>query len=385
MKTRMIPFVTFLFIAGLTACNVSHEVAADAPETVRNVQLLKVRQESMPDLFEAVGTVRSARSASLSAQAMGSIVSVNAHEGDTVKTGQVLVTIEDTQARAALVQSESARLGADHDLAASRSELELTQSTFNRLQTLYEKKSLSRQEYDEIRTRLESATARRDRAAAAQAQSAAAVEQSRVMLGHTRLRAPFDGVITERRVDPGTLAMPGMTLLTLETGNLYRLEAFVDERDLKFVRLGRSVAVTIDAHGGAPLTGKISQIVPASDSASRSFMVKIDLPSSPLLRSGFFGRASFDRGALDREASDRARQAVFIPRTSVIEFGQLQSVYIVGENNIAGLRYVTLGRTVKDNVEVLSGLSEGEMLVANPAGRDLSGRRIEIRQTEVRP
>jgi RND family efflux transporter MFP subunit len=360
-------------------------VAAGAPETVRDIQVLKVQQESVPDIFEAVGTVRSARSAPLSAQAMGNIMSVNAHEGDTVKTGQVLVTIEDTQARAAVIQAESAHSGAGHDLAAAQSELALAQSTFNRLQTLYEKKSLSRQEYDETRTRLESATARRDTATAAQAQSAAAVEQSRAMLGHTRVRAPFDGVITERKVDPGALAVPGMTLLTVESGNRYRLEAFVDERDLRFVRLGQSVAVTLDVLGSAPLAGKVAQIVPASDPASRSFMVKIDLPSNPLLRSGFFGRASFDRGALDRGAPDRARQAAFIPRASVIEHGQLQSVYIVGENNIAGLRYVTLGRTVKDRVEVLSGLSEGEMLVAAPAGRDLAGRHIETRQVEVRP
>ena len=113
------------------------------------------------------------------------------------------------------------------------------------------------------------------------------------------------------------------------------------------------------------------QIVPAADPASRSFLVKVELPAETRLRSGFFGRARFPRG----EGS-----ALLIPRTSLVERGQLQGVYVLDANQIAGLRYVTLGRSTGDQVEVLSGLQAGEKLVAAPGDRELGGKRIAIGQ-----
>ncbi|HEX7285092.1 MAG TPA: efflux RND transporter periplasmic adaptor subunit, partial [Candidatus Angelobacter sp.] len=298
------------------------------------------------------------------------VTAVNVHEGDAVKHGQVLATIDDTQLRAAVDQSQAALSAAEHELAAAESQLALAQTTFNRLETLYGKKSLSQQEYDEGHTRLQSAEARRDTARAARVQAGAALEQARTRLDYTRVRAPFDGVVTERRIDPGALASPGLPLLTVEAGGQYRLEAGVDERDLQYVHMGQAVPVSLDSLGTQALIGKVAQIVPAADPASRSFNVKIDLPANKSLRSGIFGRAAFARGT---------RRAVLVLQTAVTERGQLQTVYVVGDNNIAMLRYVTLGAAQQDRREVLSGLNAGETVVAAPAGRDLAGKRIEVR------
>jgi len=356
-------------VSGISACVGGREATARPPETVRGLELIKLKEQIVPDTFAAVGTVHAVRAAPLSSQVMGSITAVNAREGDAVKHGQVLATIDDAQPRAAVEQAKAALSAAEHELAAAESELSLAQTTFSRLQTLYDKKSLSQQEYDEGHTRLQSAEARRDTARAARAQSAAAAEQARTHLDYTRVRAPFDGVVTERRVDPGALASPGMPLLTVEAGGQYRLEVGVDERDLSYVHMGVAVPVTIDALGAQTLNGKVAQIVPAADPASRSFTVKIDLPANRNLRSGIFGRAAFARGT---------RQAVFIPQSAVTEHGQLQTVYVVGDNGIAALRYVTLGPEQLQGREVLSGLSAGETVVAAPAARDLAGKRIEV-------
>jgi multidrug efflux pump subunit AcrA (membrane-fusion protein) len=112
------------------------------------------------------------------------------------------------------------------------------------------------------------------------------------------------------------------------------------------------------------------QIVPAADAASRSFLVKIDLPADTRLRSGLFGRAQFSRGA---------RPSLLIPRTAVVERGQLQGVYVLDQNKLASLRYVTLGKPSGEFVEVLAGLQTGERLVAKPGELDLNGKRIEAR------
>ena len=109
--------------------------------------------------------------------------------------------------------------------------------------------------------------------------------------------------------------------------------------------------MTIDALGNVQLSGKVVQIVPAADPASHSFLVKVELPADARLRSGLFGRARFPRGE---------RSALLIPRTSLVERGQLQGVYVLDANQIAGLRYVTLGKSAGEQIEVLSGLQDGE-------------------------
>lgn len=371
MKATMISSISIsLALVGLTACSGARETPAAVPEVVRGLEVVKLQEQTVPDTFAAIGTVHASRTAPLSSQMMGAITAVAVHEGDTVKKGQLLITIDDAQPRASLEQAQAAVSAAEHELSAAESDLSLTQTTFNRMQTLYDKKSLSAQEYDEIRGRLQSSTARRDTARAGRSQAAAALEQARTRADYARVRAPFDGVITERRVDPGALAAPGMPLLTLEAAGPYRLEVGVDERDLRYVRLGQAVAVSFDAMDGAPMNGKVTQIVPAADPASRSFTVKIDLRSNKNLRSGIFGRAAFVRGT---------RQAVLIPPSAVTERGQLQVVYVVGEDHLAVLRYVTLGNPQAQGREVLSGLNAGETVVAAPGGRELAGKRIEVR------
>jgi RND family efflux transporter MFP subunit len=177
--------------------------------------------------------------------------------------------------------------------------------------------------------------------------------------------------VTEKKVDAGSLASPGMPIFTMEDTRAYRLEVTVDESDIALVHVGQAASVTIDAREDAQLHGKVVQIVPAADPASRSFLVKVDLPAETRLRSGLFGRARFPRGE---------RSALLIPRTSLVERGQLQGVYVLDANQIAWLRYVTLGQSTGEQVEVLSGLQDGEKLVDAPGDRELSGKRIIVRQ-----
>jgi hypothetical protein len=115
----------------------------------------------------------------------------------------------------------------------------------------------------------------------------------------------------------------------------------------------------------------VAEIDPAADPASHSFTVKIDLPSSSRLRAGMYGTAEFAKGV---------RQAVVIPRSAVVSRGSLASVYVLDSQGIAQLRYLTLGATQGNLVEVLSGISPGEKLVDDPSDRDLAGKRIEVQR-----
>lgn len=369
MENKLTIVLAIAAVALLSGCSAERKVAASAPETVHGLHVMQVQQTPIADILQATGTVRSWRTAPVAAQVMANVVRVNVREGDSVRRGQVLVVMDGSQFRASADRGQAAVQAADHEIASAQSDLDLAKSDFKRLDYLYQKEIISAREYDQAKAKVDSTTARLALARSNREQAAAALNQDKILLGYTNVLAPFDGVITERRVDPGALATPGMPLLTVEESGHYRLEVTVDERDLKYVRQGESVPVSFDAFDGAPLSARIVQIVPAADPASRSFVVKLDLPSNPALRSGLFGRAAFSRGE---------KEAIAVPRSAVLDRGQLQSVYVVGDAGIATLRYVTLGTQTQERVEVLSGLTPAEKVVADPGGRDLAGKRIEV-------
>jgi RND family efflux transporter MFP subunit len=359
----VIPFLAALFAVG---CSDHKTPAAQAPEVVHGLQVVQVQRTTVPDYVDAVGTVRALQTSQLSAQVVGAIVSIRAQEGQRVRKGEVLIVLDDAQQRAALQRASAAVSSAQQEIAAADADYALANSTLGRYQNLYEKKSVSPHEMDEVQARAKSASARRDQKQAGVAQARAMESEARTGLNYTRIRAPFDGVVTAKQVDVGTLASPGMPLLTLEDTHRFRLEASVDEGDIRLIKMGATAPVTVDGVG-TELQGKIVEIVPAADPASRSFMVKLELPSEPRLHSGFFGRVRFPRGE---------RDAIMVPRTAVLDHGQLHGVYVVGADGQIALRFVTVGKPAGDNIELLSGVTAGERLVASHGGRELAGKKV---------
>ncbi len=358
-----------LLVAFLGACSSEKPATSSAPETVSGIPTFTAERATVPDYMEATGTVRAADSAQLSSQMMGTITRVNVHEGDRVRRGEVLISIDGAQPHAAYQSAAAGVQASDQTIAAADADYALAQSTMQRYQMLYDKKSVSPQEFDEVKTKLAAAKARQDEAHANRAQAEAAVSQANTAVGFSSIRAPFDGLVTAKFVDAGAMAAPGIPLLMVEDPSRFRLEVQVDESQISAVRLGVAVPVMVDALGGQPISGKVEQIVPAADPSSRSFLVKIALPSDPQMRSGLFGRAQFPRGQ---------RQSLLVPQTALVHRGQLDAVYVVDKDQIASLRYITLGKPSVKDVEVLSGLDSGERVLADPGGRELSGKRIGV-------
>jgi RND family efflux transporter MFP subunit len=204
---------------------------------------------------------------------------------------------------------------------------------------------------------------------ARRSQAEAELDAARVALGYATLSAPFAGLVTERRADPGSVATPGAPLLTVEREGNLRLETSIDESRLGIVRIGEQVEVEI---GGLNSTvrGRVAETVPSIDAATRSFTAKIDLPSVPGLRAGMFGRAAFP---------DRKREALLVPQSAVLERGQVRSVYVV-QGDTARLRLVTLGETRDNRCEILSGLTAGEKILVAPPPLLSDGNRVAIQE-----
>ena len=357
-------------LGGLMACNKDSQHATVTPEVLHKVTLLTAQKAMAPEYIEATGTVRAAQSALLSSQVMGTVARVNVREGDRVRRGEVLITIDAAQQRSAYSGATAALSASQQTIAAADADYALAEATMQRYQALFDKKSVSPQEYDEVKTRLAVAKARRDVASAGRVQAEAAVAAADIAVGFTRIRAPFDGVVVAKLADASAMASPGVPLLAIEDPTRFRLEAAVDESQISMVRMGDSIPVVIDSLGSQTITGKVVQIVPTADPVSRTFVVKIDLPVNQQIRSGQFGRARFTRGE---------RQAILVPQNALLHRGQLEGVYVVGKDNVATLRYVTVGKLSANQAEVLSGLETGDRIVAEPEERDFSGKQIGVR------
>jgi RND family efflux transporter MFP subunit len=327
------------------------------------------RQEQVPATVRATGTLHARESATLSAQVMGSVKQVRVREGENVRAGQTLIVLDDATLKASVEQAAAGAQAAENQQIAAQKNADLAASTLARYRQLEAQKSVSPQEMDEVTRRAEAASAQVD-ALRAQA-SAVRAHQSgaRAMLAYTRIVAPFAGVITARMVDPGAMAAPGVPLVQIDSAGPLQLQATVPESAIASVHQGMRIEVNLDSMPTEDPAGTVSQIVPTADAASHSFLIKIDLPPSTKLRAGMYAAAEIPTGS---------RQAIFAPRSAIVQRGSLSCAYVLDANGIAQLRYVTLGATRGDLVEILSGLSAAERLVDNPGDRDLAGKRIEV-------
>lgn len=349
----MVRFVTHLLIAivFLAGCGSKEEpatavVSAALGKTIQ-ASVVEVKPTMVPIRVEVTGQVAAIFQATLSSRIQGTIDKLLVREGTKVFKGQVLIRLDSRDLQA--------------DLARANADVENTKAHLDRMDQLYARDAVSKQE-------MENAT-RAYRVAEASRKAAEA------QLSYTVVRAPFDGVITEKNVEAGELASPGQPLLKMEDPRRLRLEATVAEGDLKAVSAGARVPIAIDALGGDVLNGRVSKILPAGDPRTHTFMVKVDLPNTPGLKTGMFGRLQLDKGATP---------TILVPSAAVVERGELTSLYAVGTDQVARLRWVKLGRRFENQAEILSGLNEGERVLTD-GSLGIDGTAVQIAETVATP
>jgi RND family efflux transporter MFP subunit len=369
MKIVLRASVLAVLAATIAGCRGGESASPAVLETMQ-ARVVQSQQQQVPQNIRSTGTVHARETAIVSSQVVGRIQQILVREGDSVRSGQTLVVLDDAALRASVDQAQAGVRAAQQQQAAAQTDATLAASTLGRYRQLQAEKSVSPQEMDEVAQRAAAASARLE-AVRSQVDAARAQETgAHTMLGYARLFAPFAGVVTARMADPGTLASPGVPLLQIDQAGALQFQATVDESAIATVHKGMTVPVSI-AGASSDMKGIVAEVDPAADPNSHSFTVKIDLPSSTQLRAGTYGTAEFANGV---------RQAIVIPRSAVVSRGSLACAYVLDARGIAQLRYVTLGAVQGNLVEVLSGVSPGEQLVDDPADRELSGKRIEVQR-----
>lgn len=381
MKRMERLFVVLVAAGLLLSCGSGKQAEVLAGPVVGGVTVETVRLQPTPGLYEAVGTVRSATTSVLGAQISGTVREILVKEGDHVRRGQVLAVLDDRSPRA---QLEAAQAGVqeaaqgmaevEQALQAALAERQFAEATSRRYQGLLEKSSLSRQEFEGAEARYKAAVAnvraleaKKKQLEARHAQAEAQHEFAETVYSYSRLVSPIGGVVTAKPVDAGTLVMPGTPILAVEDTAHYRLEASLPEQLLSKVRPGESVSVELDE---GRFEGRVSEIVPAADVGSRTFLVKIDLPKECACRSGQYGRALFPVGEQKR---------LVVPRSALVQYGALEGLFVVNVDGRVEYRLVKAGKDFGERVEILSGLAEGDRVATSQLERLREGARVELR------
>lgn len=331
--------VLLLWLAGKFAPKVPGGPADQpAAESALTGRVVPVRLVRLPRTESAVGTVRAVHETSVGSKLLARVVEIQLKAGQEVKAGDILARLDDTDLKAKLQQAKAALAGVEAAQAQAANDEK-------RYARLFESKSISRQEYEKAATALRAAEAELLRAQEA-------VKEVEATLEWATIRSPIDGTVIDKKVEAGDMVTPGQILVTLFDPKRMQLVASVRESLKRRLEVGKAVGVQIEGLD-KQCVGTVSEIVPEAQSASRSFQVKVTGPCPPGLYSGMFGRILVP---LEDE------ELLVIPRQAVRQVGQLELVDAV-QNGRASRRAIRTGRTLDGDVEVLSGLREGEQVV----------------------
>jgi multidrug efflux pump subunit AcrA (membrane-fusion protein) len=361
----------------LAGCAAPRAAAApvDQAEPIA-VTVAQVAMTEVAGVIDAGGVVQARTTATITSRVLAPVREVRVSPGDQVRKGQTLIVLAGDDLAAGARAARSAALAAEQGSKAAAAELEaaeaglaLARASHDRIAGLQAKRSATAQELDYAIATLRSAQAGVTAASARALQAKSAVEsahatsdQASTTESFTTIAAPFDGMVTEKMVDPGNMASPGIPLLRLEDTGGFRLEVRVDESRVGAIRRGDGVPVFLGTDN-ASITGTVIEVSRAMDADAHAFLVKIALPDAGVLRSGAFGKARF---------TGTPRRALTIPPSSIVRHGQLTSVFVV-DNDIAHVRLVNLSDAV-----VLAGLVESEVVILSPPAGLTDGRRVSV-------
>lgn len=348
----------------------------------------KVERMVFPLIVDQVGTVSAKDEARVSSRIMAQVKEILVTEGDSISVSQlgssqegVLARLDNRDMLARVHQAEQQVLsmqnaleagrakleGARAQLAAARANREKSVSDYRRFQDLHQNQAATGQQLQHMKTQrnvaeAQVAAAGKDVQAAEQdterfqaqlKEAEAGLAEARVMLSHTAIRAPFSGRVIKKLVNVGDMVAPGQTMFILDNTSAPEIHANVTESLIPRMKIGQEVPVHIDALNRS-LVGILQEVVPRSDPGTRTMLVKISLAPDPSLVSGLFARIQIHQGQYE---------ALVIPVKAVREVGQLQLVDVVTPAGIPQRRFVTLGKTHGELVEVLSGLNENDAVV----------------------
>ena len=322
------------------------------------VKVNTINEDINNPFLTASGSIQAVKSANLSTRMMGYVTKTPVNIGDKVKEGQLLVAINNSDLTAKLSQINAS-------ITEATAAFTNAEKDYNRYKNLFAENSASQKELDDMTAHYNMAKARLEGAK----QMKNEIESQ---FAYVNIRAPFSGVVTNRFVNEGDMANPGMPLIALESPNSFEVLARVPESEISKIKMGTAVNVFVKSINQM-IKGKVTEVSSSAKNTGGQYMVKVALDKTDVsILSGMFVTVQFPI-----EVQEKAK-SVLVATEALVKNGQLSGVYTISEDNTAILRWLRIGRTFGDKVEVLSGLSSNETYIISADGKLYNGAKVTI-------
>lgn len=320
------------------------------------VSVENAKNETVKQHIESIGSLLPFDSVTVSSEVDGIIKDVKVDEGYAVSKGDLLALIDDTdytleeqRAKASLNQAEA--------------NLENTKLEFERKNALYQEELVTKQQFDDVKTRLALATAELDRAKAS-------LSLTKQRLNKTKIISPLSGTVKEKKVSPGDYVRVGTGLFSIIQTNPLKISFSIPEKDSKKIKIGQQVEIRVDAYPEEIFNGKLTLIDPHADEKTRTVRLEAQIPNpQKRLKPCFFAKVTLITGIKEN--------VVLIPIISLLYEGERIKIF-VAEGDIAKERIVKIGQKFGEYIEITEGLKEGEMVIVAGQQNLYEGAKIVV-------
>ena len=335
-------FALYCFaLFGLNGCK-NNDARPEAPPI--SVIVEKISELSHSQDISVSGNVEGNKTVRLGFMVAGKIDRVNYNEGEAVRSGQLLATVDSTS----------------YSIAKEIADVQVNQITdeHGRLKMMYERKSLSESDFKKVDFALQGALAQQ--------------KLHSKNLSDTRLYSTMNGILLKRLAEPGEIVSAGMPVLVVSDISKVKVSAYIPENQLQYVHIGQKADVRIDALGQT-FSGEVAEVGGLADAMTRAFTIKIEVANSgQTIRPGMIAEVTL---------SDVSRKTILsVPASSILRTPEGQAYVFVVDipKGQAFQRYISLGGLYGDKIEVVSGLSNGETIVLGGQQKLTNGSRITV-------
>ncbi|MEN6330845.1 MAG: efflux RND transporter periplasmic adaptor subunit [Smithella sp.] len=340
-RKAYMPLLIFVVFIAMLACISCGKEKKVEKERIVNVKTAPAEKKQIQPYLETTGTLKAEEEVTVSSEVDGIIRKITVQEGSRIQPGTLLAVVNDIDYSLESKRSEAALRQSEASLANARAE-------YSRKRSLYEEELITKQQFDDVSTKLALAQAEVERAKAA-------LGSSREKLARTKIYSPLSGAVKEKKVSMGDYVRNGTPLFQLIKIDSLKLNFTISEKDVAALKIGQEVAFNVDAFAGQQFRGKVSLLYPNVEEKTRTLQAEAVVPNADhMLKPGYFART--------RIFTQAARDAVVIPITALLYDGKAICVFVVNGNK-AQERIIKIGNKYGEDVEVVEGLQEKEQVV----------------------
>lgn len=308
-----------------------------------SVRVGTIKTEDVSFDFSSNGNFEPFQELKFSAEKPGRVVRVLVNEGDKVSIGQTLAVVRSEQITS--------------DLQSAEAMYENAQTDYNRFENAFKTGGVTKQQLDQAKLNVVTAKSR--------------LQQVKINVGDTNIKATINGIVNKKYIEPGSVLGAGTPLFDLVNVSKLKLKVTVNEAQVASLKVGNPVSVSASVYPSVTFSGKISFIAPKADT-SLSFPIEIEIANNTNndLKAGMYGTAEF-------AAKQQKENLMVAPRNAFVGSVNSNQVFVI-ENGTAKLKTVTAGRIIGDQVEIISGLSDGDVVVVTGQINLKDGAKVAI-------